>query len=107
MLNICAALFSGTAEQFRHSDRNALSLTTNGVCTITGSLYRLAGKSAYKGDIRAVPGTAEYRGRLYGHVIAYESFEEDMETMLTSVERDKFEVVVPGKPDEPLRIKPR
>jgi hypothetical protein len=108
MLNICAALFSGVAEQFHHTDRNALSLTTNGVCSITGSLYRLTGKPAEKGDIRAVPGTAEYRGRLYDHVIAYESFEEDMQTTLTSLDReDKFEVIVPGKPDEPLRIKPR
>lgn len=105
MLNICAALFSGIAEEPR---RNSLSLTTNGVCTITGSLYRLAGKAAQKGDIRAVPGTAEYRGRLYDHVIAYESFEEDMQTTLTLVDRErKFEVIVPRKPDEPLRIKPR
>lgn len=108
MLNICAALFSGVAEQFRHINRNALSLTTSGICSVTGSLYHFAGKSAQEWDIRAVPGTAEYRGKLYDHVVAYESFEQDMQAVVTLADReDKFEVVEPRKPDEALRIRLR
>jgi hypothetical protein len=108
MLNICGALFSGVAEQYRDIDRNALSLTTNGICSITGPLLRYAGKSAQKGDIRAVPGTAEYRARLYDHVIGYESFEQDIEATMTLADREgRFEVVEPGKPGEVLRIKAR
>jgi hypothetical protein len=108
MLNICAALFGGVGEQMQDIDRNALCLTTNGICSVTGPLYRYAGKSAQKGDIRPVPGTAEYRGRLYDYVIGYESFEQDMQATLTLADRKiKFEVVEPGKPDEALRIKAR
>jgi hypothetical protein len=105
MLNICAALFSG---MFKQIDQNALSLTKSGICSITGSLFRFAGKSAQKGDIRAVPGTAEYCGRLYDHVIGYESFEQDMEAAVTLADReDTFEVVEPSKPDEALSIRRR
>ena len=108
MLNVCAALFGGVAEELNNIDQNSLSLTNNGICSITSSLYRYAGKPAQKGDIHAVPGIAEYRRRLYDHVIGYEAFERDMQTSMTSADRaDKFEVIQPDQPGEALKIKAR
>ena len=108
MLNICAALFGGVSGEMNQVDKDAVSLTNNGICSVTASLYRFAGKSAQNGDIHVVPGTAEYRGRLIDEVIAYESFDQDMQRTTTLADRaNNFEVVQPEKPGEILKIKAR
>ena len=108
MLNLAAALFGGVFEDLNKIDRNAMSLTNNGICSITASLYRFVGKSAQKGDIHVVPGTAEYCGQLYDHVIAYEGFDQDMERTVTLPDRaNNFEVFQPNRPGGDLRIKAR